>query len=486
MQSKTHPTAHPLMELGIIAGILAATSLIGLLFFAFGFSDANIITIFILGVLVASITTTRRVYGAVISLFSVLLFNYLFTEPRFSLHAYNPEYPFTFFIMFTASMLTSSLTAKVKFQAVQQAQKARLSEILLETSQMLQQAENSTDIIQKTSKQVVRLLNRNVTFSPYRPTEENAKGLPEMREDEAGLHLTVRSNRQIFAAVHVDTQKEGPLDAFEKNLLISMLGECALALEKNEANETRSRMELEAKQEQLRANLLRTISHDLRTPLTSISGNASLLLENAGALSTDRKTALITDIREDADWLTQIVENLLSATRIENGTFHLKLEPELVEEVVAEALNRHARLPFSKRIRVVTHQDLLMAWMDSRLILQVLLNLLDNAEKYAPAPSPITVSSRRTGDWIEISVSDEGPGIPAESRNKIFDMFVRIGQEQADRRRGLGLGLYLCRIIVQEHGGRIWVEERASGGASFCFTLPAREARDDQTKNSCR
>ena len=263
-----------------------------------------------------------------------------------------------------------------------------------------------------------------------------------------------------------------------------MLGECALALEKEEANETRTRMELEARQEQLRANLLRTISHDLRTPLTSISGNASLLLENAGALTPEQKAALITDIREDADWLTQIVENLLSATRLENGTFHLKLEPELVEEVVAEAVGRHAKQPFSSRIRVEMDQDMLMAWMDSRLVLQVLLNLLDNAGKYAPAPSPVVVTAGKTGDWVEIRVSDSGPGIPEASRESVFDMFVRIGGEQADRRRGLGLGLYLCRVIVQAHGGRIWVEESNTGGACFCFTLPAKEATDDQTENS--
>lgn len=500
---------HVAGELGIIALILAVSSLIGLLFFALGFSDANIITIFILGVLMTAIFTTRRLYGVIASLMGVLLFNYLFTEPRFTLHAYNPEYPFTFLVMLLASLMTSSLTAKIKLQAIRESQKARQTEILLETSQLLQQSETLSEIMTHTLAQMNRLLNRPVQFIPVDnafsgthahhvsvPDTDGERLLSLMREsgsdqvlqEKDGLVLPVRGNNRLWGLVRVGGGGVDKLEVVEKNLLISMLGECTLALEKNEATLTRNRMEVEAKQEQLRANLLRAISHDLRTPLTSISGNASLLLDSTERLSGDKKTSLLTDIREDADWLKAVVENLLSATRVENGTLGLKREPELVMEVMTEAVRHFSRLPVANRFMIQVEQDLLLAWMDSRLILQVFINLLDNASTYVPDETPILMEARQAGDWVEIRVSDQGPGIPDEKKKDVFDMFVRLDREMipagADRRRGLGLGLYLCRIILQAHGGRIWVEDNQSGGATFCFTLPAKERVHDQTENT--
>ncbi len=520
------------LDLAVIVGILLASSMIGLLFFSLGFSDANIITIFILGVLLTAVFTSRPIYGAFTSLFSVLLFNYLFTTPRFTLHAYNPEYPLTFFIMFAASLITSSLTTKIKAQAEQQAQRARLTEILLETSQMLQQAETREEIMAHTGKQMVRMLGRPILFFPVADMtpvllppirhdvadqgealparsrgntkckgEENTdarmvKGAQEFFErlgsedlrmmagqHPSGLYLAVRSNQRIIAIVFVHYWKERPLDAIEKNLSVSLLGECALALEKHEATMTRNRAELEVRQEQLRANLLRTISHDLRTPLTSISGNASLLLETGGQLTATQTRELVTDIRDDAEWLNGIVENLLAVSRVENGSLGLKREPELLEEVIGEACRRFSRRALSSRLSVQVEDDLLMAWMDSRLIVQVLNNLLDNVEKYVPGQSPVIITARRHDDMAEICIADQGPGIPDESKSRVFDMFFRLEKSHADDRRGMGLGLYLCRMIMQAHGGHIRVEDNLPHGAVFCLTLPLKEMEDEQAEN---
>ena len=519
-------------DLAVISGILIASSLIGLLFFSLGFSDANIITIFILGVLLTAVFTSRPIYGAFTSLISVLLFNYLFTTPRFTLHAYNPEYPVTFFIMFAASLITSSLTTKIKAQAEQQAQRARLTEILLETSQMLQQAETREEIMECTGRQMVRMLGRPILFFPVadeahlpppirhdvvqsgqehaspingktqpakiepadeiltegareflaRLHDEDLRSMP--RQEPPGLYLAVRSSQHVLAIVFVHYWKERPLDAIEKNLSVSLLGECALALEKHEATMTRNRAELEVQQEQLRANLLRTISHDLRTPLTSISGNAGLLLETNGLLTAKQKSELITDIRDDAEWLNGIVENLLSVSRVENGALGLKRQPELVEEVIGEACRHFARRPLSRRLSVHVADDLLMAWMDSRLITQVLNNLLDNVEKYVPDLSSVSITATRHGGMVDIRVADQGPGIPDESKTRIFEMFFRLEKSHADDRRGMGLGLYLCRMIMQAHGGRIWVEDNRPHGAVFCITLPLKEMEDEQTQNT--
>ncbi|KAI7246006.1 hypothetical protein KC345_g12125, partial [Hortaea werneckii] len=193
--------------------------------------------------------------------------------------------------------------------------------------------------------------------------------------------------------------QEEPLEVFEKSLMIAMLGECALALEKDKLNEMQKEISLQIRQEQLRTNLLRGISHDLRTPLTSISGNAGILIGNSMVLSEEQKQELYSDIYDDSMWLINLVENLLSITRLDNGALDLNFQAELLEEVIAEALLHVNRNKIEHILNIQLEDELLMARMDSRLIIQVIINLVDNAIKYTQAGSHITVSARREADF---------------------------------------------------------------------------------------
>ena len=269
--------------------------------------------------------------------------------------------------------------------------------------------------------------------------------------------------------------REVPLEAYEKNLMIAMLSECALALEKERLHETQKQISIQIQQEQLRTNLLRAISHDLRTPLTSISGNAGVLMENSGVLSEEQKKGLYTDIYDDAMWLINLVENLLSVTRIDNGTVNLNMQPELLEDVIAEALLHINRNSTEHTIETVLDDELLMAKMDARLIIQVLINIVDNAVKYTPPGSHITVSAKREGPMVLVEVSDDGPGISPEAKARLFDMFYTADNVRGDGRRGLGLGLYLCKSIINAHGGKIEVRDNPPHGTVFYFTLQAEE-----------
>lgn len=175
-------------------------------------------------------------------------------------------------------------------------------------------------------------------------------------------------------------------DAFEKNLMLAIVDECGLVLEKELLGQEKHRVEEQAQQEALRANLLRAISHDLRTPLTAISGNAGILMENASVLDAAKRRQLYTSIYDDSMWLANLVENLLSVSRIENGTIRLKMEPELLEEVFQEALTHLDRKAKEHTITVELPDDMLMAKMDARLIVQVVINIVNNAIKYTPPP----------------------------------------------------------------------------------------------------
>lgn len=290
-------------DLLITVLILTAATGIGNIFWYFSFTK-NIISVYILGTLLTSLFTKSYFYGFLSSFSSVLLFNFCFTEPRLTLHAYERGYPVTFAIMLIVSIITVTL-------AIQNIRNA----------------------------------------------------------------------------------------------------------------EEKERAAVRAKNEQLRADLLRTISHDLRTPLTSISGNASNLISNYEKMDDPARKQTFLDIYDDSMWLINLVENILSISRIEDGRMNLSISTELVSEVFEEALRHTNRHSGQHTITVQMDDDLLLAHMDAKLVVQVLINLVDNAIKYTPAGSHIVLSAAAQGESAVIRVSDDGPGIPDEAKEKVFEMF---------------------------------------------------------------
>lgn len=230
-----------------------------------------------------------------------------------------------------------------------------------------------------------------------------------------------------------------------------------------------------AESEQLRANLLRAISHDLRTPLTTISGNASNLMGNGDHFDEETRQQIYSDIYEDSMWLINLVENLLYATRIENGRMSLHRSTELVSDIVEEAVKHTSRKAKGHRLSVVLEDDMMLVKADAKLVVQVIVNMVDNAIKYTQPNSSIQITTKRDGGMAKIQVADDGEGISDEEKAKIFEKFYCGANKIADNRRSLGLGLYLCKAIVQAHGGTVHVGDNEPKGTVFCFTLPLEE-----------
>ena len=229
------------------------------------------------------------------------------------------------------------------------------------------------------------------------------------------------------------------------------------------------------KAEVMRREFSANVSHELKTPLTSISGNASNLLSNADYFDKETKKQLYLDIYDDSMWLINLIENMLSVTRLEEGRMNLNISVELVDDVIQEAL-RHVDRKKDEHTITVEHEDeLLLARMDSRLIVQMVINLVDNAIKYTQKGSHIDIRTGREGKNAVISVADDGPGISDEMKEHIFETFYTGTNKIADSRRSLGLGLALCKSIVNVHGGEIKVSDAHPHGAVFQFTLPAGE-----------
>lgn len=440
--------------IGVTIAILAIATGIGAMFRYLRFTEANILIVYVLGVMITAVITASRMWSVLSSLCSVLLFNFLYTEPRFSLTAYDSGYPITFVIAFLAAIIASNLAIQLRKQAEQSALMAYRTKILLETNQILQKAKNAEEIIREAAGQIVKLIGKSVVYyectdgilcepsvclaqgeqekkiyisAKERETaryafesKKRAGASTEVKKDAVCMYLTIRNGDNVYGVIGV-ALKGIQLNTFESNLLLSILGECALALEKEIYNRKREEAVTKAKNEQLRANLLRSISHDLRTPLTSISGNVAILLNNEEALKH------------------------ISRKREEH---QLVYEPS---------------------------EELLLAKMDSRLIVQVLINLVENAIKYTQEGSRIEISAVQKGDMIQISVADNGKGIKEDAKEKIFDMFYTAENKPADSRRGLGLGLFLAKSIIHAHGGIIWVTDNVPSGTIFSFTLQAEE-----------
>ena len=494
--------------------ITAAATGISFCFYTLGLREANIITVYILGVLLTAIWTNGHLYGALASLLSVVSFNFFFTVPRFTLAANDPDYPVTFLIMLVASVISNTLATRVKKQARQSAQKAYYMELLINSNQKLQQGRDEQEIIQIAAEQVSALLDRPVLYAlamkgqelsfQVSPQSEANKQLSAMTPEEKGvadwviknnkhagattntlshahnLYLSVRGNQEVMGVIGVPAKYYPPLEVFEKNLMISILNECGLILERRRLRDEKQKIALETQREKLRSNLLRAISHDLRTPLTSISGNAGVLMEKSIALTEEKKQEIYASIYDDSMWLVDLTENLLSITRIENGTMHLQMNAELIDDVLREAIAHVDRQAARHHIRVNLEDDLLMAKMDARLIVQVIINIVNNAIKYTPEGSHICISAEKEDRMVCIHIADDGPGISDEAKVHLFDMFYTAGIGKADSRRGLGLGLSLCQSIVEAHGGEIFVENNEPHGAIFSFTLPLEEVNLDR------
>ena len=293
------------------------------------------------------------------------------------------------------------------------------------------------------------------------------------------LYLSVRGNQDVVAVVGIPAKFYPPLEAFEKNLMIAILDECGLILERRKLLAEKQAAELETHREQLRANLLRVISHDLRTPLTGISGNAGVLMEKSFSLDESKKQEIYRSIYDDAMWLVNLTENLLSITRIENGTMPLRQSAELIDDIFHEALSHVDRRAAEHKISVELADDMLMANIDARLIVQVIINIVNNAIKYTPEGSDICLSAKKENSMVRIEIADTGSGISDEAKQRLFDMFytANTGSAEADSRRGLGLGLSLCKSIVKAHGGSIIVYDNQPHGAVFSFTLPLEEVK---------
>ena len=475
---------------------------------ALDIGEQNIIMVYILSVLIVSRTTMGYLYGIVSSVLSVLAFNFFFTAPYYTFNAIQPAYPVTFLIMLLVALITSALTVRIKTQARLAVTRERRTEVLYEINKKLLSTRGLDNIVALVNDYIIKLFDRSVIFYASNPESSNGVLLQSpadsdaafmLSEDERAVAHWVFVNHK-YAGAGTDTLMgagalyvpvisqgnslgviglscaRGKFSQTNRSFLRMITSQVAMALERQYLSDEQRKILVDSAKEKMRSNLLRAISHDLRTPLTGIFGASSAIIDNGEKLDKQTHDQLISGIRNDSQWLIRMVENLLSVTRIGEGTMNVKKMPEAAEEIVAEAVSRiHKRFP-DRKVSVKVPDLLLMIPMDGTLIEQVLINLLENAVKHSPEDTVIQVIIKKLGQDAVFEVIDNGEGIAEQDFPSLFEGYIQNEKRSSDSSRGMGIGLSICMSIIKAHQGKMEASNNDTGGATFRFTLPLKES----------
>ncbi len=462
---------------------------------------SNISLVFLTAVLAVAIA-----YGLLpsllASLLSVLAYNFFFFPPLYTFTIADPENVVALFFFGVVAVIVSNLAARIRAQAVTARQRANTTEDLYLFARKLAGSVILDDLLWATAFQIASMLKVNVVlllpegdmvavraayppedtldgadlaaakwcWQNNQPAGRGADTLPGAKR----LFLPMRTGSGPVGIVGLDSDRPGPLLTPDQRRLFNALADqAALAIERIGLAQDVQQARLAAEAEKLRAALLTSISHDLRTPLASVLGSATSLKNYRATLSETAQDELIGTIQEEAERLNRFIANLLDMTRLEAGAVEPKSDMVDIADIVGSALGRARNVLGQHRAVVELSRDLPMLKLDPVLFEQVLFNLLDNAAKYTPPGTEIRLSARRDGHALLLQVIDEGPGIPAADLERIFDKFYR-AQAADNRRVGTGLGLAICRGFVEAMGGTIVAGNREDRrGAVFTIRFPA-------------
>ncbi len=461
-------------------------------------ADANLVMAYLLGVIFVS-TRYGRGPSILASILSVAAFDFFFVQPHLTFAVSDTQYILTFAVMLVVALVVSTLAVQLQGQAEAARERERRTAALYALSRDFASTRGTSNLLDAAVRhlgdtfdaQVAVLLPDKHNQLIVQPVgdiafvqEPNERGVAQWVYDHreaAGLgtntlagadalYMPLTGSRAVLGVIGVCPRQARHLLAPEQfHLLETFVNQTALALERARLADETEQATVQIETERLRNSLLSSVSHDLRTPLATITGATTTLLDHETALNPTTRRDLTQAIGEEAERLNRLVRNLLDMTRLESGAVEIRKEWQPLEEVVGAAVGRLDTQLRARPLEITIPTDLPLVPIDGVLIEQVLINLLENVLKYTPPASPVSIVARPTGDAVMVEVADRGPGLPSGSEERVFDKFFRAAPHHG---QGVGLGLAIAAGIVQAHGGLLRAANRPDGGAIFRLTLP--------------
>jgi two-component system, OmpR family, sensor histidine kinase KdpD len=460
------------------------------------FELANLVMVYLLGLVVVA-TRYGRGPSLMASIVSVAALDFFFVPPVFTFAVTDVRYLFMFVVMLVVGLVTSSLAARIRMQADAARQREQRTAALYAMSRELASTRGLDELLTIAVRHVSEVFRSQIVVLLPASAEgglaswsggqftldSNELGVAKWVHEHhqpaglgtstlpgaAALYLPLQAPRGPVGVLGIRPADRHALDSPDQlHQLETFANQTALAIERAHLADEAQQAQVRIETERLRNSLLSSVSHDLRTPLATIKGAATTMLDNGAKLDDSTRHELLESVREESDRLNRLVQNLLEMTRLESGALQLRREWHPLEEVIGAALSRLGRELTGRRVDTHVPSDLPLVPIDDVLVEQVLVNLLDNAVKYTPTNSPIRILATATDEAVTVEVADHGPGLPRGDEDKVFEKFYR----GLPGGRGAGLGLAIAQGIVKAHGGHIWAQNLPEGGVAFLFTLP--------------
>ena len=449
----------------------ALITLTTLFFFALrDFLDTTLVALLYL-IPIGIITTyggfTPGIGSALLSFFT---FNYFFIKPYYTLTVHRPLDLVILIVFLVVAVVLSQLVARAQAGVTAANAREREATQLYEISAALTGLHNEYTVAQILGKQVATLTQGEYVEVNITGSKTVQIGVPQGGSPRRVPELTVpiRAARSMLGEILL-WRISPVISPGETRLIQTFASQAALALERARLAQSESRAKVLEESDRLKSAILSSVSHELRTPLSTIKAAASSLRGQDVSWDSPARVELIAAIDDESDHLNMLVGNLLDMSRIEAGVLKPKREWNIMAEIIGGVLSRMKHLAEEHKLEIYVSEDLPLAPVDYVQMEQVFSNLLSNSLKYAPVDTIVRVRAQIEGDLLHVLVSNQGPQIPHEHLERIFDKFYRINE--ADRVTGTGLGLSICKGIIEAHGGRIWAENLPDG-LGFNFTLP--------------
>lgn len=477
-------TRRKLTELGITTILFVVGTLGAYAFSAVGLHIESAFMLFVLGLIITTLETDSPGWGIGLSLLYLLAYDFLLTDPRFTLKMANPNFYISYIVFIIVAFVLNSLATKLQHQLENAEDNATVLKGINKISTGLINSTSAEDACRYTSRELSRVLDTAVEVTLGQPDPDDTGALRCFRAgypmgvgegeatDTSFKYLPLIAKGKTYGVVSIDCG-EGDLSDSKRFYLDSVITQMVIAIERNELEQQRRITRMKNDSERFKTNLLENVSRSLLAPLNSIINQVDFLSSYTGDMDPT-ESASFRQIVNDVNSLSDMIDNLLRMTRLQDIDTELEKEPSSIQDLVHQAVRRREDDREHHKFVLDMPEEPLIAPMNRKLIVQVLVNLIDNVYKHTRIDSTISIAARRQHGNLVVAVADDGGGIDPEKIEAVFRRFYSGDDSPVEQQETIGLGLSICRAIVEAHGGQIDARNNTNGGTTFTFTIPMR------------